>query len=90
MVFENWKLLEAQSGLQLFDLARDPGEMTNLADSNPIARRACEIYLGEGLAVRTKSRRLSSMGRKRDLTGPQADIDKDLEEQLKSLGYTSN
>jgi choline-sulfatase len=82
------KLIESLNGrTRLFDLATDPGEKKNLARSRPLARRACEVYLGEGLEVRAKKNRLSSMGRKRDLTGPETTIGDELREQLKSLGY---
>jgi hypothetical protein len=45
----------------LFGLHRDPREQIDLSRSHPIARRACEVYLGEGTATPAKRHRLTSM-----------------------------
>jgi len=76
VVFENWKLLEAQSGLQLFDLARDPREETNLAAT----RRA---------RVAELERLLPHLEAPAPDEGPLEEVEPGLDtrEQLRSLGY---
>ncbi|HVF59035.1 MAG TPA: hypothetical protein VNJ70_04395, partial [Thermoanaerobaculia bacterium] len=71
-----WKLIAASDGtLELFDLAADPGERTDLAAAHP-AR------------VRELSARLAATGLTRprgDRAG--GDRDEELERSLRSLGY---
>jgi arylsulfatase A-like enzyme len=83
-----YKLIRWRSGkTELYDLARDPGEQENVAASHPVARRACEVYLGEGLGVPGKGLRLNRMPRRRRFDGGEARIDPDLRRQLNALGY---
>ncbi|MFH0903555.1 MAG: sulfatase [Pseudomonadota bacterium] len=73
---------------QLFDLVSDPNERKDLAASHPIARRLCETYLGEGLAIPSKARRQSDMfGQRRRYQGGTAKMDSVLKRQLEALGY---
>jgi arylsulfatase A-like enzyme len=75
---EGWKLIVASDGkLELFDLAADPGEQTDLAAAQP-AR------------VRRLRARLAATGLTRppgDRTGGDGDKDGELERSLRSLGY---
>ena len=62
---------------ELYDLQTDPGEHTNLADSNPQRVAALERALGE-IASRTASSSKTQ--------APQP-VDPDVEERLRALGY---
>lgn len=84
----HYKLIASKEAKDmLFDLDTDPGEQTNLADERPIARRNAEIHLREGLAIRRKSERLTGMRRSRRYAAPKAEIEPELMEHLKALGY---
>jgi choline-sulfatase len=82
------KLIQWPGGRQaLFDLAADPGERNDLAQSRPVALRTCEIHLGEGLAVPFKGRRTTTLDTGRIQSRDQATIDGELRKQLEALGY---
>jgi choline-sulfatase len=72
---------------ELHDLVADPGETRDLAGTAPIARRMCEVVLGEGLAVRNKTERLRGLSSGRRLQSGTADIDPATRRQLDALGY---
>lgn len=76
----NWKLIEndASGAVELFDLAADPGEQENLAGSRP-ERLAS---LREVLAAFRESAKAP------DPTTVEVELDDELYEDLKSLGYT--
>jgi choline-sulfatase len=84
-----YKLIQRTSinGNTLYDVITDRGEKTDLTDSHPLARRACEVYLGEGLHLQQKSMRLSRMTRPAALSAGKAKIDPELRRQLQALGY---
>jgi choline-sulfatase len=84
----SWKLVvTAAAGQELHDLAADPGERTDLAASAVIARRLCEIHLGEALAVPNKAQRLHGVGDRRQFEAGEARIDPRMRRQLEALGY---
>ncbi|MDA1266533.1 MAG: sulfatase [Planctomycetota bacterium] len=78
VVFEHWKLIQHEGGaVELYDLARDPGERQNLAAAQP---DRCDRLLSlleqhQGRGMRTESKRADVA------------IDQAMLEQLKSLGY---
>ena len=76
VAFENWKLVEARSGLQLFDLGRDPGEQTNRVGS-------------ERARVAELERLLPRLEAPAPDEGPLEEVEPGLDarEQLRSLGY---
>ena len=88
----SYKLFQAERTARLFNLTLDPGEVKDLASRQPIARRACEVYLGEGLAVPVKARRFLPR------TGPSAPgpvktravLDAKMRQRLRSLGYIND
>jgi arylsulfatase A-like enzyme len=82
------KLIRSSSGGEkLFDLEQDPGEQHDLAATHPVARRAGEVYLGEGLGVQVKAKRLTRLGRSKRFPTKKAVIDTALRRKLKALGY---
>ena len=80
-------LVGAGDWSELYDLDSDPGETRDLATSAPIARRICQVMLGEGLAVPAKARRLRGGGSGRRFESGTADIDRGMRRQLDALGY---
>ena len=85
-----YKLIASRDEYRLFDLDRDPRERRNLVKTHPIAFRAAEIHLQEGLHVPQKSRRLTSVSGGKRFEATKADIDPKLMEHLKALGYFNN
>ena len=85
----SFKLILSGDDVELYDLSQDPGEQRDLATSHPVARRACEIYLGEGIATPTKSQRLSgnNAGRHRPTQQKRIVLDQKQIKRLKALGY---
>jgi hypothetical protein len=73
--------------VQLFDLETDPGENTDRTADAPIARRLCDVYLGEALAAPDKSQRRQNVTSRRTFEAGQANIDAKLRSQLEALGY---
>lgn len=83
-----FKLIQWRRGnAELYDLRVDSAEEKNLASTHPIARRACEVYLGEGLANQSKNRRLIWARRKRRFKAGRVTMDAKLRRQLMALGY---
>jgi choline-sulfatase len=83
-----WKMIRSASGAaELYDLVDDGGETRDRAADAPIARRLCEVYLGEGLAVPAKLARRQERSRRRKYESDNATIDKKLRQQLEALGY---
>lgn len=83
-----WKLFARTGGeAELFDLAADPGEERDLAATAPLARRLCEIHLGEALATPDKGKRMNGLGARRRFRSGAADIGPQMRRQLEALGY---
>jgi len=82
-----YKLIVRKAAEQLFNLDEDLGEARNLLASHPVARRACEVYLGEALATPAKSARLAGTSLRRKLKAGDATVDDKLRKQLEALGY---
>jgi arylsulfatase A-like enzyme len=83
-----WKLFARAGGdAALFDLAADPHERHDVVATSPIARRLCEVHLGEGLATPDKATRMQGLGGKRRYRAGAADIDPQMRRQLEALGY---
>jgi arylsulfatase A-like enzyme len=74
---EETKLLELESGTELYDLAADPGETEDLAEAHPDRREAMQ----DGLAARLEGLDLASGGEM------DRDFDADTEKRLRDLGY---
>lgn len=84
----SWKLIARSDGqVELFDLATDPEEKRSSPDQMPIARRLCEIHLGEALATPSKAARMQGLGGKRQFRSAEAVIDPRMRRQLEALGY---
>jgi choline-sulfatase len=84
----NWKLMRSTSTwANLFDVIADPDEQADRLDDAQIARRMCEVHLGEGLATPDKSKRLQDVTVKRQFKAGEADIDPAMRQQLEALGY---
>jgi arylsulfatase A-like enzyme len=84
----NWKLFARAGGdAALFDLAADPREEQDVVATSPIARRLCEVHLGEGLATPDKATRMQGLGGRRQFRAGSADIDPQMRRQLEALGY---
>ena len=90
MRYNSYKLIEAPDGTtMLFDLWKDPREQQDLSNRAPVARRTCEVYLGEALGSPAKSRRVGGMdvgGHHATVSQP-AILDPLLKRQLEALGY---
>ncbi|MCG8421460.1 MAG: sulfatase-like hydrolase/transferase [Proteobacteria bacterium] len=88
-----WKLVvekDKPGWKHLHDLRTDPGELHDLAATQPIAGRLCEIYLGEALASPAKSRRLASMTGRRRFKTLDIELDSAIKRELEALGYFGN
>ncbi len=87
----DWKLIvdDHDGWLHLFDIGRDPGELTDVAGSpsGSLPGRLCEVYLGEALASPSKARRLTTSGRIRTHVSQDVELGDKLERSLESLGY---
>jgi len=81
-------VLSSRGPDRLYDLSADPKERSNIIASRPIARRACEVVLGEALGTPRKTARLSGAapGATR-YWARDAAIDPKLEKKLRALGY---
>lgn len=84
-----YKLIHDGIAGTLYHLGRDPGETRDLAKERPIALRACEVYLGEGLGRPAKRGRLqATAGRSpRPRGGAKMVLDPQQKRRLKALGY---
>jgi arylsulfatase A-like enzyme len=74
-------------GAHLFDLAADPGERDDRASSLPLARRYCEIHLGEALASPRHATRREAAGALTRYPPGRVILDAALRRQLEALGY---
>ena len=72
---------------ELYDLAGDPGEREDLGTTRPIARRLCQVHLGEGLAVPDKAARMRGVAGRAGFRAGNAVIDPAVRRQLEALGY---
>jgi choline-sulfatase len=76
------------SRFALYDLDRDPNEDTDVGDAHPIAVRAARGMLGMMLARSNEPRRTQAV---RAPHRPEAtEVDAELEEQLRALGYVDS
>ncbi len=83
-----WKLMRSSSTfINVFDMEKDPGELNDLSKEALIARRMCEVHLGEGLATPDKSKRQQDIIVRRQFKAGEADIDPVMRKQLEALGY---
>ena len=83
----SYKLVLRRDRETLYDVVQDPAETRDLRSSRPVARRACELYLGEALATPAKAGRLAGRATRRLLRAKEAVIDPKLKRQLEALGY---
>ncbi len=84
----SWKLIRSTgSSRELFNLADDPTESKDLADSHPLALRLCEVHLGEGSASPQKRQRMEDAATRQRFTAGRAQIDPEMRRQLEALGY---
>ncbi len=76
---------------KVFDLAADPGEETDLAESRPLALRYLRglmgIRLGATVRERQRSRRPSARPAAATHESESVEIDDEMREQLRQLGY---
>ncbi|MDD9946187.1 MAG: sulfatase [Myxococcales bacterium] len=86
-----WKLVLRGSKATLFDLAKDPGEQTELDYRKyPVAMRYCRTMLGQFLGADSKGNWLAAGGGTREaLKAEDTDIDSETRDQLKALGYAN-
>lgn len=83
-----YKLMRSSGDwLRVFDLGADPGERANIAGKAAIARRLCETYMGEGIAVPTKARRQQDLVARQSFEAGKADISPELRKEFEALGY---
>jgi choline-sulfatase len=83
-----WKLITSSAwNAKMFDIESDRGENRDRAGDAPIARRLCETLLGEALATPAKARRYQGIGARRRFKPGKVQNDRELERQLKGLGY---
>jgi arylsulfatase A-like enzyme len=88
VVIGNYKLMRSSGNwIKVFDLATDPAETKDLSATAPIARRLCETYLGEGLAVPTKARRQQDLVARQRFEAGKAEISDELRRKFEALGY---
>lgn len=84
----NWKLMRSSSTwLHLFDVVSDPDEQQDRSEDSPIARRMCEVHMGEALATPDKSKRQQDITIRRKFEAGEAKIDPQTRAQLEALGY---
>lgn len=86
--FGPYKLIvSSEDEPELYDLRTDPGEQKNLARYRPVALRACETHLFEGLRLPRALERPNGMAAVVRYEAETAKIDRDLMEHLQALGY---
>lgn len=85
----SWKLVRSaeEDWVRLFDLSTDPGEKTEVAAEHPIAFRAAEVYLGEGLGMPVKRERVRDVAARRSFKATKAKISPAARRGLEALGY---
>jgi arylsulfatase A-like enzyme len=84
----DWKLIATAAGVpRLFRVTADPTEQRDLVARRPLARRLCEVHLGEGLATPAKGQRLEDFTTRAQFKAGAAELDPQLRKQLEALGY---
>ena len=84
----DWKMMVSTGDwVELYNIAEDPGETQDLDETALIARRACEVYLGESLASPDKGGLGFGQVDEKDLGSEEIAIDGELADQLEALGY---
>ncbi len=86
-----WKLIMRGVNTTLFDLERDPGELTELKiENHPIAMRYCRVMLGQFLGATDRAHWLAAeQGRSVNLAGENAEMDEATKAGLKAIGYAN-
>lgn len=86
-----WKLILRGTNATLFDLERDPAEQHELDPlQHPLAMRYCRVMLGQLMGAEDRRRWYHGQGAaasSQGLRGEDAEIDPELREQLRGLGY---
>lgn len=83
-----WKLIESDRGDQdLYRVTTDRLERQDLSDDRPLARRLCEVLMGEALAVPDKRERLKGEALVRRFRARDAVVDEATRAHLEALGY---
>lgn len=84
----NWKLMDGDDKWKaLYNIAEDPREERDMLGEVPLARRLCEVYLGEGLAVFDKKQRQKDSTTRRRFSASEAVLDAEMRSKLEALGY---
>jgi len=84
----DWKLMrDHQDWLRLYNVVDDPEEKTDRLADNPIARRMCEVFLGEGLGMPVKRERHQDLTVRRKLKSVKVKIGPNTRRGLEALGY---
>ncbi|ACY14827.1 sulfatase [Haliangium ochraceum DSM 14365] len=84
----DWKFMRSSSTwANLHNVADDFHEENDRSEDALIARRMCEVHLGEGLATPDKSKRQQDITIRRKFKAGEADIDPAMRKQLEALGY---
>ena len=88
--YGSYKLIRTPDRDHLFNLREDPQELSDLGHKAPVARRACEVHMGEAFGTGAKARRLRGMGIRPNLPpAAGAVIGPKLKRQLEALGYVA-
>ncbi|MFN7953639.1 MAG: sulfatase-like hydrolase/transferase [bacterium] len=82
LVDGSWKLIDdgREGDIELYDLARDPGEQIDLSNALPVRTEALDIRLAKILELREAAR----------IPPVRAEIDPTAAESLKALGYAGD
>ena len=84
----DWKFMRSSGDwIHLHNVVEDPGEDDNRIAANPIARRMCEVYLGEALATPDKRQRQRDITTRQKFKAGKAKIGREVRRQLEALGY---
>lgn len=84
----SWKLMrDGGDWAQLYNVVADPKETEDLLAKSPVARRMCDVYLGEGLGMPSKRERLQDLTARRHLNSPKVKIGPATRRGLEALGY---
>lgn len=86
-----YKLIYSTRGApELYDLRHDPKEQRDIAKRRPLALRACEMHLFEGLRIPRALDRPNGMSVNAQFEAGTAKPDSALMRHLRALGYFSN
>jgi choline-sulfatase len=84
----DWKLMRSTDDwLHLYNVVADPEERNDRITDSPIARRLCEVHLGEGLGMPVKRERLQDLTTRRQLKATKVKIGPRTRRGLEALGY---